>query len=160
MHPAYRPNYAPRSHYGYGPRGYAPYSGAYYGYRPYGYRPYYPYYPNIGIGIYPGGWTVGGVYGGVSVYYEKQTVVQESPSSRVVESGGSAFVLFEVDAVEAEVYVNGAYEGVVEHFLSTPLRLPVGEHHVELRLGGERVSAFTLRLTLSQTVKIRATLLR
>ena len=162
MPPAYRPNYAPRPHYGYGPRGYAPYGGAYYGYRPYGYGygygvPYY--YPQLGIAVTPGGWAVGGVYGGISVYYEKQTVVADN-ATVTYEASGPAFVIFEVDAVEAEVYVDGSYEGVVEHFTTTPLQLTAGEHAVELRLEGEKVGTFKIRPGVSQTVKIRAKLLR
>lgn len=157
MHPAYRPNYGPRYGYGAGPRGYYPYSGypaPYYGY---GYPAYG--YPSIALGVTPYGWALGGVYGGVSVYYEKSTTVQESTGASV-EVTATAYISFEVDAVDAEVYVDGAYEGVVEHFLEQPLEVLSGERHIELRLGGEKVGNFKVHPRGGQHVKIRAKLIR
>jgi hypothetical protein len=157
MHPAYRPNYAPhyvpRPGYEYGPRGYYPRGGAYY--------PYYNSYgyPQVGIAITPGGWAVAGAYSGMNVYYEKQIVVQENGGA-TVEVTTTAYVTFEVDALDAEVYVNGAYEGVIEHFAQTPLQLSAGEHRVELHRNGDKMASFKVRLGPGQTVCIRAKLNR
>lgn len=156
--PAYRPHYNTRP-YARGPRGYAPYSG----YRtpyPYAYGYGYRYYPHTNVSIYPGGWVFGGVYGGVSVYYEKQTVVPPpAPPTEVVVGQGTSYVFFEVDAFDAEVLVDGAYAGVVEHFSQRPLDIPAGEHVVELRYQGQS-TPFRIRADAGQSIKIRAKLLR
>jgi ferric-dicitrate binding protein FerR (iron transport regulator) len=95
----------------------------------------------------------------VSVYYERSTTVQESTGASV-EVTATAYISFEVDALEAEVYVDGAYEGVVEHFTQRPLEVSAREHHVELRLGGERAAEFKVRPGAGQHVKIRTKLYR
>lgn len=142
-------------------RTYRPYGGQSYrpypGYVPYySYQPYWPYVPYFGMAYNNGDWLFGGLYGGVSVYYSHQTV---DTSTAQEEAQGPAYVGFEVDAVNAEVYVDGAYQGVVEHFTQTPLELSAGEHKIELRLNGDKVASFKIRPGVGQTVRIRAKLL-
>ena len=78
--PVYRPGY------GYRPHGYYPYGGYA---APYGYGYAYPYYPSVGLSVGPGGWALGGVYGGISVYYERQTVEQSSAQVEEVQGPAS-----------------------------------------------------------------------
>lgn len=147
------------------PRGYNPYGGAYYPTYPMmGYGGYGPWWlPQIGVAITPGSVAVMGNVGGMGVFYERERQTVQAPPQtvqvEVVNGGvqGLAYVLFEVDALDAEVYVNGSYEGVVEHFTQRPLELPAGAHTIELRWQGKQTT-FPVRLDAHSTIRIRARL--
>ena len=69
---------------------------------------------------------------------------------------GSA-VRLEVDPEETEVYVDGYYTGVVDSFdgFLQRLRLPPGEHEIELYLEGHESVRQTLYLAPGETYRIR-----
>ena len=106
-------------------------------YRPYGpyagfYDPFYgPYASPYGYGHY-----VAPHYGGY---------------------GYSSAVRLEVDPEETEVYVDGYYTGIVDSFdgFLQRLRLPPGEHEVELYLEGYENIRQTLYLAPGETYRIR-----
>lgn len=69
---------------------------------------------------------------------------------------GSA-VRLEVDPEETEVYVDGYYTGIVDSFdgFLQRLRLPPGEHEIELYLEGHESVRQTLYLAPGETYRIR-----
>jgi hypothetical protein len=106
-------------------------------YRPYGpyagfYDPFYgPYASPYGYGHY-----VAPYYGGY---------------------GYSSAVRLEVEPEETEVYVDGYYTGVVDSYdgFLQRLRLPPGEHEIELYLEGHESIRQTLHLAPGETYRIR-----
>ena len=101
-----------------------------YGYRPYFYRPYYYGYDPFFYGPYP-------PY--VGARYDQSSV------------------RLEVKPRETEVYVDGYYAGVVDSYdgFFQRLRLPAGEHEIELHLDGYESTQETLYLVAGETYKIR-----
>lgn len=150
--PAYRHNHYDNrynNHVYYG----RPYPRAY-GYPPRAYfYPRYPYYPYGSIYYGNSGWGVGVAGGYGSVYVERQTIVQ--PEVVVQPEIGQVFVLFEGASLDASVYVDGNYQGVVEHFTSRPLVVPPGAHVIELRLNGQ-AHTYPINAQNGQTLRIRA----
>lgn len=71
--------------------------------------------------------------------------------------GYSSAVRLEVDPEETEVYVDGYYTGVVDSFdgFLQRLRLPPGEHEIELYLEGHESVRQTLYLAPGETYRIR-----
>ena len=71
--------------------------------------------------------------------------------------GYSSAVRLEVDPEETEVYVDGYYTGVVDSYdgFLQRLRLPPGEHEIELYLEGYESIRQTLYLAPGETYRIR-----
>ena len=155
----YRPGYYP-SRGGYGYRGGYPYYG-------YGYRPYYGYgygyglglsigvglgfgYP-YGYGYYGYGYSNGGyypAYGGYGGY------------GYVAPGGGySAYGGVRIQGAprNAEVYVDGAYAGIVDDYDGVFQRLDLepGSHEIEIRTAG-RPLTYDVNLTAGQTLTVHA----
>ena len=121
-----------------GVRFHRPYLGAYAGFHPFHHGPYlFPYgYGPYGYGPYGYGPWLAPAYGGY---------------------GYSSAVRLEVDPEETEVYVDGYYTGVVDSFdgFLQRLRLPPGEHEIELYLEGHESVRQTLYLAPGETYRIR-----
>jgi len=107
----------------------------------YGYYPspylYDPWYGDMQWGMFP-------------PYYRRYNVEPESA------------VRLEVKPSEAEVYVDGYYAGVVDDFNGTfqRLRVPPGEHDIELYLDGYRSLRRKVYLTPDRTFKLKASMER
>ena len=147
-----RPIYPGRPGYGYPGYGYPGY-----GYPGYGYGyccgyPYYPYYPGVGFsigfsfgypwyGAYPA-YGYGGYYGGYGGYY---------PGTPY---GG---IRIDIPQRDAEVYIEGAYVGVVDEFDGTfqQLNLEPGNHQIEIRAPGREPFILDVRITPGRTVTYR-----
>ena len=71
-----------------------------------------------------------------------------------------ASVKLEVKPNTAEVYVDGYYAGIVDDFDGTfqRLRVPPGEHELELYLDGYRAAKQKIVLAVDKTVKVKYTL--
>jgi hypothetical protein len=102
-----------------------------YGYRPYYYRPYFYGYDPFLYGPYPSPY--------VGARYDQSSL------------------RLEVKPRETEVYVDGYYAGVVDSYdgFFQRLRLPAGEHEIELHLDGYESTRETLYLVAGETYKIR-----
>jgi hypothetical protein len=144
QHPAYRPNYrpVPPPHYGYG-RPYPYGTGGYYNYPYYGVPGYY--WPGTSIYYGNGAWAVAGAYAGISIF------ASGTRNEDADETEGYGFILFEQFPLDASVYVDGNYQGVVEHYTERPLTLESGKHTIEVR-GFEK---FKVKLAPEQTLRIR-----
>jgi len=114
----YSPRYAPRYSPRYSGRYYAPFwTGRTY-YRPYAFRPRF----SIGLNIFAG-YPVAYTYP-----YPYAYSVGRPPASYY---GG---VVLEIEPIDAAVYVDGAYAGIVADFDGSrqPLTLPGGTHRIEI----------------------------
>lgn len=132
QHPAYHP-YGPGPRYGYG-------------YHPYYSAPAYAY----GVPYYN---TWGSLIPSFSFSYEKHVDESVPAPAPPPARSGIAYLLIQLPTLDASVYVDGYYEGIVEHFSQQPLPLAVGDHVVEIR--GAQSAQFKLRLVDGQTVAIR-----
>lgn len=169
-----RPNgsyiYPGYPHYGYGHNyGYYPYNPYYlYGYGAFGlgafyYDPFwwgygYPYgygYPGYyGGGYYGGG---GGYYGGGD-YGGGSSGGYDAPQQ--AEEGPKGAVKLKIQPEDAQVFVDGAYEGIVDDFNSPfqRLNLPAGNHRIEVRAKGFQTLSFDVRIEPRVTTSYNATL--
>ncbi len=160
----------------YDSRGYAPryyggraplrsYYDPYYGYRPgfsiglgLGYPYYYgaygnPYYGGSYGGYYDGYY--GSRYGGYYPYGYRYGGGYAVPRGGYDAYGG---VRIQGAPRNAEVYVDGAYTGIVDDFDGVFQRLDLepGSHEVEIRIGGGRPLVYDLNVAPGQTVNIHA----
>ena len=71
-------------------------------------------------------------------------------------------ITFQIEPVDAAVYVDGIFVGLLEDFTpaTAPLPLPVGPHRVELRASGYRVERFEVIVTLGQVTPLSGMLAR
>jgi hypothetical protein len=143
--PYYRP------YYGYPYYGY-PYYGGYYGYGPtfgfgfsFGYPGYYGYY---GYG-YP-------YYGGYPYYYGPGYPGYVA----VVPGRPYGAVRLDLPERDAQVFVDGAYAGVVDNYDGSlqSLNLEPGTHQIEIRLDGFQSTSFNVSVAPGRTVTYRTPL--
>ena len=128
----------------------------YYGFRPgfsiglgFGYPYYYGYYGYPYYGAY--GYSYGGYYpAGYPAYGYGGYVVP-----RYAAYGG---IRIQGAPRRAEVYVDGAYAGIVDDYDGVFQRLDLepGSHEIEIRWGGGRPMTYDVNVTPGQTVTIHA----
>lgn len=123
----YRPGYAPRPM---PPRYGSPYNGYGYRYR-YGWAPYM--------------WTFYGAFPGINIYSYR------SDERIVSENTGMGYVLFEQFPLDAPIYVDGNYCGLVEQYLQNGLPVKAGRHLVEVR----GYASFPINISSEQVLRIR-----
>jgi hypothetical protein len=158
----------------YGARYYGgvPYYGRYYSH-PYFVTPYYAFRPrfSIGFGFYAGypvaypysyydpygyynyGIGFGASYGvGVVPGYGTQYRTYSSSASPSYDQIGG--LSFDVDPVDAAVFIDGQYVGVAADFSSgqMPLTMAVGRHHVELKAPGFLTVSFDITVVGGQVI--------
>jgi hypothetical protein len=143
--------------------------------RPYYSRPYYsrPYYGSYGRGYYrpysfrPRFSISLGFFAGYPVPYSWAYPTYAPsygyvPSGNVIVPGPSTYggVVFEVDPVEAEVWVDGAYAGTTTMFDGSqePMSLMAGRHTIELRADGMMPLVFAVNVLPGQVIPYRGAL--
>jgi len=158
-------------HYAYGGRTYVD-GGRYYTYAPryyyspryYGYRPYYFYRP----GYYTAFSFGFGPYGRGSFYYDSyyssyvfypHTIVRYGDYGSYGYATGS--LRLDVEPRDAQVYIDGAYAGLVDDFDGTfqSLRLEAGTYQVEMVLPGFETLGFQVRILPGEKTTYRGELL-
>jgi hypothetical protein len=150
-----RPGYPSRPIYPgrpiYGSPGYG-YPGYGYGYPGYGYGyccgyPYYPYYPGVGFSI---GFSFGYPWYGYGPAYP----AYGGGYYPAMPYGG---IRIDIPQRDAEVYVEGAYVGVVDEFDGTfqQLNLEPGNHQIEIRAPGREPVMLDVRITPGRTMTYR-----
>lgn len=109
-----------------------------------------------------------------AVAYDKATITtaELTPAMRSALEAGTPLVpyaagtfggvTFQISPVDAAVFVNGVFVGLVEDFTPgmPPLPLPVGTHRIELRADGFRIEAFDAIVTLNQVTPLSGILAR
>jgi hypothetical protein len=109
-----------------------------------------------------------------AVAYDKATITtaELTPAMRSALEAGTPLVpypagtfggvTFQISPVDAAVFVNGVFVGLVEDFTPgmPPLPLPVGTHRIELRADGFRIEAFDAFVTLNQVTPLSGILAR
>jgi hypothetical protein len=110
-------------------------------YDPFGYGGYGFGYPGYGYGYGPYGY--GGGYSGGSGGYSVSQSYRENGSLRL-----------KIDPKQAQVFVDGAYVGVVDSFNGTfqKLELESGGHKIELKANGFEPLQFDVLITPGETV--------
>jgi hypothetical protein len=143
------------------------YRGGYYRgpyYRPYYYGyPYYgPYYgPSFGFSFsygYPGFY---GSYGYGYPYYGYPSYGPYYPGYAAVVPGRPyGAVRLDLQERDAQVFVDGAYAGIVDNFdgRTQSLSLEPGTHQIELRLDGFQSTSFNVSVAPGGTVTYRTPL--
>jgi hypothetical protein len=121
-----------------------------------------------GSGFYPwgfaygGGAVIGGYYDGYLGAYDPWYgwFPAYGPSYSTV-SGYDGALRLKVKPVEATVYVDGYYVGVVDDFdgIFQRLRLDAGPHHIEIRAPRYETLTFDVRIEPDQTTTYRGQML-
>lgn len=149
-------------YYYYGPPRYYPGRPYYYGvpYRPYYYysTPWYAFRPyfSIGFGIWAGYPVSFPVYGYQPYYgYRYPGYVGVVPGQ-----GYYGAISFDLSPVDAEIYVDGAYVGVVGNFSPNypPLTLAPGRHQIEIQAQGFVPLVFQVDVVPGQVIPYRGAL--
>ncbi len=127
-------------------------------YRSYGYAPVYRPYVfrprfRVGFGIFVG-YPVPYTY---SYPYPIPVYGYGAPAGPVVVSPTQSIyggVALEITPNDAEVYVDGAYAGIVRDFDGTrqPLTLAAGTHRIEVRLNGYEPTTFDVTVQPGQVI--------
>jgi PEGA domain-containing protein len=122
-----------------------------------------------GAGFYPwgfasgGGAVIGGYYDGYFGAYDPWYgwFPAYGPSYSTV-SGYDGALRLKVKPVEATVYVDGYYVGVVDDFdgIFQRLRLDAGPHHIEIRASRYETLTFDVRIAPDETTTYRGKLVR
>ena len=119
-------------------------------------------------GFYPWGFAYGGAvlagyydgyYGAYDPWYGWSPIYGPSYSS---VSGYDGALRLKVKPVEAAVYVDGYYVGVVDDFdgMFQRLRIEAGSHHIEIRAPGYETLTFDVRIDEDKTTTYRGALVR
>jgi PEGA domain len=136
----------------------------YYSPRYYSYRPYYYYRPNyyspfvFGYGPRGRGYFYFDVFYDSYVFYPR-TIVRYNDYGRYGYPTGE--LRLDVEPRDAQVYIDGAYAGLVDDFdgVFQSLRLEVGEYQVEVVAPGFEPLVFEVRIPPGETVTYRGDLL-
>ena len=136
----------------------------YYSSRYYTYRPYYFYRPNIytafsfGYGLRGRGFFYYDTFYDSYVFYP-HTIVRYSDYGRYGYPTGN--LRLDVEPRDAQVYIDGAYAGLVDDFdgVFQSLRLEAGEYHVEVVLPGFESLEFDVRILPGEKTTYRGDLL-
>jgi hypothetical protein len=165
---------APQRHdgrYAYGGHTYSS-GGRYYTYAPryyyspryYGYRPYYFYRPNVytafsfGYGLGGRGFFYYDTFYDSYVFYP-HTIARYGDYGRYGYPTGN--LRLDIEPRDAQVYIDGAYAGLVDDFDGTfqSLRLEAGQYHVEVVLPGFESLEFDVRILPGEKTTYRGDLL-
>jgi hypothetical protein len=158
----FRPYYAFRPQFSLGFGLWAGYPIAY-PYYNYGY-PYYPYYYGYGYSYpsaYPAPYNYAPDYSSDPSYPTMNTPTGTTGNSGDVQaSRNSGGLSFEITPSDAEIYVDGQFEGPVSNFTpsSAPLTLTPGRHHVEIRASGYQVMSFDADVVAGQVIPYQGTM--
>jgi hypothetical protein len=136
----------------------------YYSPRYYSYRPYYYYRPNyyspfvFGYGPRGRGYFYFDVFYDSYVFYPR-TIVRYNDYGRYGYPTGE--LRLDVEPRDAQVYIDGAYAGLVDDFdgIFQSLRLEVGEYQVEVVSPGFEPLVFDVRIPPGEKVTYRGDLL-
>jgi hypothetical protein len=119
------------------------------------YRPYYDFRPRLRLGL--------GIYLGYPVaypsWYDPYLSTAYSWYRPGISYGG---VSFDIQPVDAEIFVDGDYVGVVQDFgpYAAPLTLPAGTHHIDLQSDGFEPLSFDITVVPQQVIPYQGTLPR
>lgn len=137
--------------------------------RPVFVQPYYSFRPrfSLGFGIYAG-YSVGYPYSYYDPYgfynYGVGVLPGYSSTYRTYSSGsgssyGSSYdqiggLSFDIDPVDASVFIDGQYIGVAADFSSAqmPLTMAAGRHHIDLRAQGFMTVSFDITVVAGQVI--------
>ena len=122
-------------------------------------------------GFYPWGFTYGGAiagyyggyyggyFGAYDPWYGWFPTYGPSYSSSYVDQGA---LRLKVKPVDASVYVDGYYVGIVDDFdgVFQRLRLEPGPHRIEIRAPQYETLAFDVRIDIDETTTYRGALIR
>ena len=117
------------------------------------YRPYYAFRPRLRLGF--------GIYIGYPVaypvWYDPYLSTAYSWYRPGISYGG---VSFDIQPVDAEIWVDGNYVGVVQDFgpYAAPLTLPAGPHHIDLQASGFGPMSFDITVVPRQVIPYQGTL--
>ena len=141
----YRPYYRPY----YSPRYYYPYAYPRYYYSPW----YYPYYSSFSFGF-----GIGFGYGWPAPYWGGYPYYGYGYPAYGYDNTASARLL--ISPRNAKVYADGQFVGVVDDFDGSleRLRVPIGEHEIQVYLEGYRTYSQKVLFTRGTTVKIAHTM--
>jgi hypothetical protein len=134
--------------------------------RPVFVRPYYSFRPRFSLGF--------GIFSGFPVaypydYYDPYGFYNYGISIAPSYSYGSGYsssydrvggLSFDIDPVDAAIYIDGNYVGTSEDFSSAqmPLTVMAGRHHIDLRADGFQTISFDITVVAKQVIPYQGAL--